>query len=185
MNKSLLDNNYLFVPDFIDPKYANELYEEFKMDTKLYPSFFDYKDPQIPNSPSVHNYQPFVGLLCEKVTDMNRLVEDKVLPTYAYSRIYKNGDVLHPHKDRPACEISVTLNLGGDGSSWPIWFTKPNGEKVSCDLKPGQAIIYLGCISEHWREAFQGQEYGQVFLHYVRLKGRYVHHCFDQAKEKR
>ena len=30
----------------------------------------------------------------------------------------KPGDVLHRHKDRFSCEISTTLNLGGD--PWPI-----------------------------------------------------------------
>jgi hypothetical protein len=76
------------------------------------------------------------------------------------------------------------LHLGSDGTSWPICFTKPDGEVVSKDLKPGEAVIYLGCISEHWREnAFVGKEYGQVFLHYVRSKGKYVNHCFDGARK--
>lgn len=115
---------------------------------------------------------------------MNELVEEKLLPTYAYARIYKNGAELVKHKDRPACEVSVTLNIGGDGTSWPICFTKPDGSVVSKDLKPGQAVIYLGCISEHWREgAFTGQEYGQVFLHYVRSEGKYINHCFDGARK--
>ena len=29
----------------------------------------------------------------------------------------KKGDVLHRHKDRYSCEISTTVNLGGD-SPW-------------------------------------------------------------------
>ena len=35
----------------------------------------------------------------------------KVLPTYTYARIYKTGDILERHKDRPSCEISTTVNL--------------------------------------------------------------------------
>ena len=31
----------------------------------------------------------------------------------------KRGDVLHRHKDRFSCEISTTMNLGGD--DWPIY----------------------------------------------------------------
>jgi hypothetical protein len=115
---------------------------------------------------------------------MNELVGEKLLPTYAYARVYKNGAELKKHTDRPACEISVTLHLGSDGSSWPLGFTKPDGSTVFKDLKPGQAVIYCGCISEHWREGtFAGQEYGQVFLHYVRSAGRYVNHCFDGARK--
>jgi hypothetical protein len=36
----------------------------------------------------------------------------RLLPTYSYFRMYKHGDVLRRHRDRPACEISVTLNIG-------------------------------------------------------------------------
>ena len=36
----------------------------------------------------------------------------RLLPTYSYLRVYKRGDVLRRHTDRPACEMSVTLNLG-------------------------------------------------------------------------
>jgi hypothetical protein len=184
MNQELLDNNYLFVPNFITAQEANDLYKKFKIETQLYPRNFDNKDPQAPGSPSIHNYVPFVALMCEKTVRMNELAEEKLLPTYAYARIYKNGAELVKHKDRPACEISVTLNIGGDGTSWPICFTKPDGSVVSKDLKPGQAVIYFGCISEHWREgAFTGQEYGQVFLHYVRSEGKYTNHCFDGARK--
>ena len=27
-------------------------------------------------------------------------------------------------------------------------------------------LIYSGCVLEHWREKFEGENCGQVFLHY-------------------
>ena len=27
-------------------------------------------------------------------------------------------------------------------------------------------LVYKGCILEHWRESFQGNDCAQVFLHY-------------------
>ena len=36
-----------------------------------------------------------------------------LVPTYSYARIYEKGNILWRHKDRPSCEISTTLNLGG------------------------------------------------------------------------
>jgi hypothetical protein len=183
MNPELLNNNYLFVPEFITVREASDLFKQFKQEIQLYPNNFNNKDLQAPGSPSIHNYIPFVALMCEKTARMNELVDEKLLPTYAYARIYKNGAKLIKHKDRPACEVSVTLHLGGDGTSWPICFTKPDGSTASKNLKPGEAVIYFGCISEHWREgAFEGQEYGQVFLHYVRSEGRYINHCFDAGR---
>jgi hypothetical protein len=127
---------------------------------------------------------PFVALMCEKTAHMNELIGEKLLPTYAYARVYKNGAELKKHTDRPACEISVTVHLGNDGTQWPICFTKPDGSVIAKELLPGDAVVYLGCISEHWREgAFTGQEYGQVFLHYVRSKGKYANYCFDGIRK--
>jgi hypothetical protein len=149
MNIELLDNNYLFVPEFITTQEINDLYKQFKQEIQLYPNNFK-TDVQVPGSPSIHNYGPFVALMCEKTAHMNQLVEEKLLPTYAYARVYKNGAELVKHTDRPACEVSVTLHLGSDGTSWPICFTKPDGSTVSKNLKPGEAVIYLGCISENF-----------------------------------
>ena len=80
---------------------------------------------------------------------------------------FKKGDVLKRHKDRYSCEISTTLNLGGD--EWPIYLD-PTGKEgqagIKVDLKPGDMLIYSGCELEHWREEFKGKNCGQVFLHY-------------------
>ena len=84
--------------------------------------------------------------------------------TYAYARTYKPGDVLKRHKDRHSCEVSTTLNLGGD--PWPFYLM--DGTKiVKVDLKPGDMLIYEGSKLEHWREPLQGEVCVQVFLHYT------------------
>jgi len=182
MKQELLNNNYLFIPDFLPIQEASNLYKQFKQEVQLYPQFFNSNDSQVRESIAIDGrYTPFVALLCEKTAYMNKLVEEKLLPTYTYARLYKNNAELIKHTDRPSCEVSVTIHLGSDGTSWPICFTKPDGSIVSKDLKPGEAVIYLGCVSEHWREnAFTGQEYGQVFLHYVRSEGKYANYCFDR-----
>jgi hypothetical protein len=60
----------------------------------------------------------------------------KLNPTYAYARIYKKGDILHRHKDRFSCEISTTLNLGGD--DWPIFIEK---DPKKGGVKEGQGYV--------------------------------------------
>jgi hypothetical protein len=84
----------------------------------------------------------------------------KLIETYSYARIYKKGDELKRHKDRYSCEISTTMNLGGD--EWSI-YVEPD---IEINLKPGDMLMYRGCELEHWREPFEGQDCGQVFLHY-------------------
>ena len=97
----------------------------------------------------------------------------KLSPTYSYARIYKQGDVLARHKDRYSCEISTTLNLGGD--PWSIYLD-PTGKTgqagIKVDLNPGDMLIYSGCDLEHWREEFKGKDCGQVFLHYNKASSK-------------
>lgn len=178
MNLDLEQNYYKVLDKFISSDRANNLYTQFQQDIKDYPEAF-HIDDQCPSSTAIYNYKPFVILLCEKVNFMSDLMQEPMLPTYTYARLYKHGEILHPHTDRPSCEISVTLHLGGD-MPWDIWFTKPDGTKVNYNLSPGQATAYTGMVSEHWREAYKGQNYAQVFLHYVRANGDYWQHFFDR-----
>jgi hypothetical protein len=105
--------------------------------------------------------------------------ETKLVENYTYGRVYNKGKKLERHKDRMSCEISATLNLGGD--PWPIYL-EPNHLKGFTDsenkyhseytkgveiiLKPGDLLMYRGCDLEHWRDVFKGKMCNQVFLHY-------------------
>lgn len=179
MNATLEQNNFLLVPNFITQEHAKALNQEFY---KLEASGQYTKDKQAPNSPAVYNFKPFLELLCQKTNEVTNLLEESVLPTYTYARIYKNGEVLKRHRDRSACEISLTLHIGGD-ESWDIGIQKPNGEEVKLNLNVGDAMLYLGCIADHWRDKpFKGQNYSQVFLHYVRSNGSNAWAYFDKKQ---
>lgn len=182
IRKELEANNYVVLEDFIPPQRAKDLYDHFIAHKNEWPELF-HRDDQCPRSLATYNYKLFLVLLVEKVGYMTDKMGQVMLPTYCYARAYKNGEVLEKHTDRPACEISVTLHLGGD-HTWPIWFTKPDGSKVSCELKPGQAVMYQGMVSEHWRDAYEGKEYAQVFLHYVKSDGDNWDHYFDKKEKK-
>lgn len=180
MNQTLKENNYVHLPNFIDPDRARNLaksFTEFAKQNNL------EGDAQYLNSHSSYNYQKFLELLCEKTLEISEVLGEPVLPTYVYARVYKNGGELVRHKDREACEISVTLHLTAD-SDWPIFIQKPNGEEVSLNLSSGEAMLYLGTEADHWREQYNGQEYVQVFLHYVRSRGENAWAVFDKVKER-
>jgi hypothetical protein len=103
-------------------------------------------------------------------------------PTYSYFRLYKRGDVLMRHLDRPACEISVTLNLAqSPNEPWPIFVERGN-ERYAARLSPGDALLYRGCECWHWREAFHGDRLVQVFLHYVDRNGPHRAEKFDRRQ---
>lgn len=180
MNPSLTENNYTYIPDFIDPNRAKDLanaFIEFAKAQKL------SGDSQIPESHASYNYHQFLELLCEKTPEISRFLGEPVLPTYSYARVYHNGSTLERHRDREACEISVTLHLSGDGE-WPIYIQKPNGEEVKLNLSSGEGMLYQGCVADHWRTRYEGTEYVQVFLHYVRSRGENAWAVFDKVKER-
>jgi hypothetical protein len=147
-----------------------------------------WTDEQVPNTYS--NYADFAmeTLMMKVLPVMQKETELQLIPTYSYARIYKNGDILKRHKDRPSCEISTTLNLGGD--PWPIFIDgtgadsviderrnihKPNAPKgTEVLLDVGDMLVYSGCDLEHWREPFEGNICGQVFLHYNHVNGPFA-----------
>ena len=147
-------------------------------------------DKQIPGAYSKYADWVMETLLMYMIPIMKAKTGMELVPTYSYTRLYEKGNILHRHKDRPSCEISTTLHLGGD--EWPIFLdptgadnilsgretttvVKPGAPKgVRVDLKVGDMLIYSGCDLEHWREPFQGNVCSQVFLHYNHAKGPYA-----------
>jgi|TARA_X000001388_G_scaffold23776_1_gene16259 hypothetical protein len=131
--------------------------------------FGSFGDGQVPETYAVYGDVAMETLLLKLQPKVEKETGLKLLPNYAYTRIYKRGDELKKHIDRFSCEISTTINLGGE--PWPI-YVKPIGkiEGVKIDLKPGDMLIYRGDLLEHWRDYFNGQTHAQVFLHYNNAK---------------
>lgn len=179
MNLDLINNNYIVIRQFIPEERALNLAQEFIENDQI--KKFD-GDMQAPNSAAVYNYRPALELLCEKVAEISQKIEEPVLPTYCYSRIYRTESTLKPHTDRPECEISVTLHLDSD-MPWAIWIKTPEDNTRCVTLNPGDAMIYLGCVAEHWRDIYRGEWYAQMFLHYVRSRGPCGYGYFDKNQK--
>lgn len=180
MQLQIIQNNYLHVPGFITSQQALDLAKEFREHCI---KFNLQGDLPTVNSHSMYNFMPFVRLLVDKVPEVSELLEEKVLPTYTYARVYKEDSELLRHRDRPACEISLTLNLSKD-KDWPIYFQRPDGSETSLELEPGDAVLYLGCQADHWRNKFGGKEHIQVFMHYVRSYGTKSWAYFDKRQQQ-
>ncbi len=172
-------NYFLLKRDAVEFMYENNI----TYDTGM---FGTWSDKQVPNTYSHYADNVMETLLVKMLPVMAKETGLNLVPTYSYARIYKKGDILRRHKDRPSCEISTTLNLGGD--PWPIFIDgtgadsvideyksiiKPNapkGTKVLLDV--GDMLVYSGCELEHWREPFEGEDCAQVFLHYNDASGK-------------
>jgi hypothetical protein len=121
-------------------------------------------DPQVPNV-----YVSYGDILADTILQIikpkiEKENKEKIFPTYSYYRIYEKGSILDKHTDRPECNISGTLFVGGD--SWPIFLEK-NKKKIKIKLQPGDLLIYKGEELPHWREKFEGNTCIQIFFHYV------------------
>ena len=172
--------NYLLLKrEAVAWMYQNNHISEFT------PGFGTWKDKQVINTYSCYSDFFMETLMMKVLPIMQQRTDMDLIPCYTYTRVYKKGDILKRHSDRPSCEISTTLNLGGD--PWPIFLDptgqktvidehkqiiKPNAPKgISIDLEPGDMLVYSGCELEHWREPFEGEHCAQVFLHYNNVDG--------------
>ena len=191
MNKKFKEKHFFVIKEAISKELATFIYNYFIMKRQVARTMFDtryispyttefgvWNDEQVPNTYSHYSDIAMETLLLNVQPKMEKLTGLKLNPTYSYARIYKMGDVLHRHKDRFSCEISTTMNLGGD--EWPIYLeakknvgTPDNGFPATSNnkgteviLKPGDMLVYKGMILEHWRDTFLGKDCAQVFLHY-------------------
>jgi len=198
INKDLCNflHNYLLVKRQVAETLIKETYI-----SPFEEAFGTWEDDQVPNTYSHYADIAMETLLLKLQPIMEKQTGMKLNPSYSFLRIYKKGDVLERHKDRFSCEISTTLNLGGD--NWPIYinpnpdagfvygenfgkhsiqnYFPTNDKGVEINLNPGDMLIYRGCDLEHWREKFEGDECCQVFLHYNNTETKDSElHLFDK-----
>ena len=176
-------NYFLLKRDAVKYMYKNNIVHDIGM-------LGTWSDIQIPNTYSIYADHVMETLMVKMLPVMKKETGLQLIPTYSYARLYKKGDILHRHKDRSSCEVSCTLNLGGD--PWPIFIdgtgansilsgsetttvVKPNAPKgTKVLLEVGDMLVYSGCELEHWREPFEGNVCGQVCLHYNHLYGPFA-----------
>ena len=176
-------NYFLLKRDAVKYMYDNNITYDNGM-------FGTWSDEQVPHTYSHYADHVMETLLMKVLPVMKRETGLELIPTYSYARVYKKGDILYRHKDRPSCEISTTVHLGGH--QWPIFIdgsgadnilsghetttiVKPNapaGTKVILDV--GDMLVYSGCELEHWREPLEGEVCAQVFLHYNHVNGPFA-----------
>jgi alkylated DNA repair dioxygenase AlkB len=114
-------------------------------------------------------------LLLDLRAKLSHLTSVELAPTYSYLRIYHRGDILPPHHDRAACEVSASLTLDHDCvRAWPLWIAGRTATRP-VQLAPGDGVVYRGIECEHWRSRFRGRWQCQVFLHYVDRRGPHRH----------
>jgi hypothetical protein len=180
-------DGYQLMKKAVLPELANFVYNYFLLKRKavewaykkniIQPTSFlgTWKDAQVPDTFCCYGDHAMETLLLMVLPRMQHDTGLKLVPTYSFARLYKKGDILHRHTDRPSCEVSTTIHLGGD--KWPLFIDGTGGRgnggtKVLLDV--GDMLVYSGCHLEHWREPFEGDACAQVFLHYNHVDGPFA-----------
>ena len=138
-----------------------------------------FGDDLVRNTPTVYGDSETDALML----DIKPLIEAhtglQLHPTYSYARIYKKGAVLAPHRDRPACQVSISLNLGQEPDTpWKL-FIGDEDAPFTATLGPGDVLLYKGMELTHWRAPYEGERLFQVFIHYVDANGPHAAEKFD------
>ena len=141
------------------------------------------RDDQVPGAISCYGDPVTEKLLEGLIPDMQLITGRALYPSYAYFRVYRNGDTLRRHRDRPACEFTLSLCIGYEGATvWPLYVEGSGGE-FAADLEPGDGLVFKGLECEHWRDPFAGISASMAFLHYVDRNGPYSEWRFDKRAD--
>lgn len=168
MPSLLAPTGYLVAERLIDTRLATALYLMFHLrrhrgETK--------QDDQVRGAGSFWGDSTLDALLIALLPDVERVAGERLVPTYCYGRLYERGDVLRPHRDRAAAEVVANIHLGYRGGPPPPLVFGSAGAATAVELRPGDAVVFLGTELEHWREPYQGEDFGQLLLNYVRAGG--------------
>ena len=126
---------------------------------------------------------------------MEQVTGRPLVPTYDYFRIYRDGDLCHVHRDRPACEHSMSLTLAySDGKPWPLELGREGWDgpqdtvaadfgpepKASLAMEVGDAVAYRGTDHRHGRTMPNPNRWSaHLFLHWVDPDGPHRDQAFD------
>ena len=146
-----------------------------------------------------HHYRPLANLHWGMTPAVTELVGKPLLPSYAYFRLYREGDICKVHGDRHACEHSLSLTLAySDDKPWALEFSpvridkpyeraddqfRPEEQASSVAMEAGDAVLYQGVHHHHGRTTPNPNKWSaHAFLHWVDRDGPYADHAFDGQK---
>ena len=195
------DDGYALVEELIAPEIARVFLANMKKDLGLEVLQLS-KVREFPNllaRPAFeiygYHYPPMLFFLWGLTPIVSEIVGRKLLPSYDYFRIYREGDVCRVHYDRPSCEHSLSLTLDySDGVAWPLEVGKTNSqpsarieedfgdeEFASIAMNVGDALLYQGVNHRHGRTQPNPNAWSaHLFLHWVDADGPYRDHAFDR-----
>ena len=196
-------DGYALVREMVPRGVARALMAKLKADIPRGPITPPTETIEILNRPAFdfygNTYPPMQAFLWALTPAMEIVTGQRLIPTYDYFRIYREGDICRVHRDRPACEHSLSLTLdysddvpwalevGDEGAAGPQdIYTDDFGTERSRALamQVGDAVAYRGVDHRHGRTTPNPNAWSaHLFLHWVDPDGPFADQAFDGAGE--
>ncbi|WP_118857485.1 hypothetical protein [Sphingomonas mesophila] len=192
-------NGYALIRRCVAPDVAQSLLRQIQRDTKV--RFVPNDGGSTPilarRTWEIYgrDYPPLDAFLWGVTGTMEAITGRSLVPTYDYFRLYAAGDICRVHRDRAACEHSLSLTLAySDGLAWPLEIGTSGSaraaEKISGDfgdepvaameMAAGDAVAYRGTEHRHARTIPNPNRWSaHVFMHWVERDGPHAGQAFD------
>ena len=198
-------DGYVLLEQFFPPFVLSVFHGKLQMDLDLKgnPAFM-WRTPLL-TKPALEvysrQYAPMATFHWGLTPAVAEIAGCELMPTYAYFRVYQQGDVCLVHSDREACEHSMSLTIElADNLPWALCVENRHVEQQPLTAEPdfggeeftqlpmsaGDAVMYRGVHHRHGRiEPNPNRWSAHLFLHWVDAKGPYADHAFDRVAIER
>jgi hypothetical protein len=142
-------------------------------------------------------YPPMSTFLWGLTPRIAQIAGCELMPTYAYFRVYQQGDICRVHSDRKACEHSLSLTVElADDHPWALAIERKHVDEPeptlesdfgseefsSLPMSAGDAVMYRGFNHRHGRlEPNPNRWSAHLFMHWVDASGPHADHAFDRV----
>ncbi|WP_394831632.1 hypothetical protein LVJ94_34475 [Pendulispora rubella] len=171
LRDGLKTDGYVVVRNVLSPLQVAAMRRHFRT---LHASgnFTSYEVPSLGARDGI--YCDFVSVLFQDQLTrfIGKVVDEPIKPSFTWHFHYRDRAVLTRHIDRPQCRwnVSLAVDSNADASragAWSLHFETDQGAH-SVRLGPGDAVVYSGTDTPHWREPLpEGHTAGVICLHYV------------------
>jgi hypothetical protein len=161
---------YAVLPDLVPPGLLPALQRYYR--ALVAEGWVPFGDAQVTARYAAHG-EPLARALHARLSGLaSALAGEPMKPSYPYFVTYIGGASLAPHRDRPQCELTISLLIDESPrspgpSTWPLHLETPEGE-VALHLHPGEGLAFYGRELLHSRPVLpEGRRSTSLLLHFV------------------
>jgi hypothetical protein len=195
------ENGYVFLKQLFPSELLAAFHGRLQADLELTQSKKFLQQCFLLSKPSIEvyslEYPPMAAFLWGLTPRVAQIAGCELMPSYAYFRVYQQGDICKVHSDRKACEHSLSLMLElADDKPWALSIERKHldepapsldrdfgsEEYASLPMSAGDAVMYRGVNHRHGRiEPNPNRWSAHLFMHWIDSGGPYADRAFDRV----